>query len=109
MENSGGEARPPEIAKYSATAADATAAKSAGDGEARPPGIAKFLVTAKSELAELFGELHDSAGPSWPRENGTTSTAATAEVGKTVDEDRPAKIAKCQCHRRGRNPSRTDF
>ena len=52
-----GEARPSEIAKHSATAADPTVAKSVGDGEDRPPGIALFMATAKSELAKPSGEF----------------------------------------------------
>ena len=52
------EARPPEIAKYSATTAflvgAPTVAKSVGVAEARPPEIAKYRATIEFELAEIF-------------------------------------------------------
>ena len=78
-----GEARPPELAMYSATAVATTVAKSVGDGEARPPGMAKSMATAKSELAESPGELPDEAGPSWLRANGTSS-AVVSTVAKPL-------------------------
>ena len=52
-----GEARPPEIAKYT------TVAKSIGDGVARPPGSAKCSVMTEAELAESSDEeSSDEAG-----------------------------------------------
>ena len=41
------------------------------------------LSCSQSELAEsLDKESSDEAGPSWPRANGTTGTAATASVAE---------------------------
>ena len=56
-----GKARPPGIAKYSATAVATTGEESNGVGEARPPGTAKYMARAKSVLAEPPGELHEEA------------------------------------------------
>ena len=78
-------ARSPGIAKHSAvTAVGTTVAKT----EARPLGTVKYMATAKSILAEIFGELHEEAGPSWSRASGTSSVVGST-VAKPVDEARP--------------------
>ena len=104
-------ARPPGIAKQSATtesdiavsigvagtswpranhvdSAAVTAAVKSG-GKARHPGIAKQCATTKPELAESSG----GAGPSWPKASGMNSAAAAAAV-KSSGEARPPGIAK---------------
>ena len=48
----------------------------------------------RSELAESSSD-EDEAGSFWSRARGTTSTAATATVAKSVGEVRPLGIAKC--------------
>ena len=80
-----GEARPPGVAKYSATTAAIavapTVAKSVGKEEARLSGFAKYSVTSilESDLAESSDEAsssdEDGAGSSWSGASSKTSTA----------------------------------
>ena len=77
-----GEARPPEIAKYTAT----TKSELAEMDEARPPGIAKYTATTKSELAEM-----DEARPPGIAKYGV---ATEPELAEFADGARPPGIAK---------------
>ena len=68
------------------SAAATAAVKSAG--EARPPGIAKQSATTEPELAESA----DDAGPSWSRANGNSAAATAAvESSGTALSTRIAK------------------
>ena len=102
-----GGARPPGIAKESATTESDIAASSdeAGPfwpkasgrdgvaataavksfGEARPPGIAKHSATKERELAEGSDEV----GPSWSKANSMNNAAAwVIEAPETASQDR---------------------
>ena len=71
-------------------------------GEARPPGIAKQSATAESDIAVSPGE----AGPSWPRAKSTPSavvTAAAMPAGEArppgIEKNRvPRQNPRTQCH-----------
>ena len=82
-----GSARPGE---KDTTNADVTAVARPA-GEARPPGIAKQSATTKPELAESSGE----AGSPWSRAGDTTNTDFTAAAAvKSVGEARPPRFVK---------------
>ena len=72
------------------TSAAVAAADAKSAADARPPEIAKQSATTKPELAESSGE----AGSLWSRAGGTTNTAAVAAVAMSADEARPSGIAK---------------
>ena len=111
-----GETRPPGFATHSATRelaefsdrAQRSWSKEIGTtstdvravtktvGEARPPEFVEHSATSESELADSSDEESSGeTGPLWSRASGTSSTAPTATVAKSVDDDQPPGIAKC--------------
>ena len=83
-----GDARPPEIAKFDATAAVTTVVKPVDVGEARPPGTAKHSATKSADEA---------------RPLGIANYSATTAVAKSADEARDCEV---QCHDRSRKVRR---
>ena len=88
-----GAAQPPWFAKYGATAVATTVEKSIGGGEAGTPGTAKYMATAKSGLAEPPGELHEKAGPPGP-EQVARPAPSVSTVAKPVDGARSREFAE---------------
>ena len=102
-----GEARPPELAKHSATtdvgetrplerAAAITAAKSVGDGEAGPPEIAEYMVTAtRTTVAKPIDETRPPE-----RAKDSAAPAATTAAKSAGDAEAPPP-EMCKVHGHG--------